>query len=278
MTSDKTPATDGTVQGQEKQIDPADTLTDKDTAAQVDAQAGGDADDGLKCPTCGDWCESLPEGQPRPTPEQLLNCCWVLPDGTQPKVHGALPWGNFCSAELRLKTGLIDSAMSNGRSSRITPKDVIRVDLERAILRLAHRHPLVSTDLVLLLLDRLEDIEFHITRPQDKAPDPCSQQNRVQLCLLLQGPPGVVETLKVRHRPEMLALLKALTTIGNSNRRLLDQAWIHSDDPSRPSEGSWDGSGIYPLQSVLVCELCSDHSWEIPWPPEDTTSSKGGQG
>ena len=260
MSQDKTPATVSAAQGQETQIDPANTLTDKDgqtTSAQVEQQ-DGDADEGPRtCPICGGWCQRLPEGQPRPTPEQLFQSCWVDAGG----------WEVYCSDHLRLEAALARSAMRPEKDLP-RPYELLQVDVVRPLLHLACRHPLVSDQLTLLLVDWLRSVEVYPNYCEDR-----DLRTQVTVGLRFHGN-GVPEAIRQRHHAEMLALLKALLPRLSSGC-LYAEKWTPDAVGCGGEWGSLN-SVARRVTGVVLDSGVSDDAWVIPWPPEDP--EQGGQG
>jgi hypothetical protein len=87
----------------------------------------------------------------------------------------------------------------------------------------------------------------------------------------------VVQALKARHRAEMLALLEALAPCGK-DQVVCEQSWYPTVQSEKGEKGRWEVGEFYELRYFVVQELGSGDPWEIPWPPEDTTSANGGQG
>ena len=263
MSQDKTPATVSAAQGQENQeIDPANTLTDKDTTAQVDA-------DLEYCPRCGSPCQRLPEGQLQPTQEERLHGCWLRADGTQPEHN----WGAYCTLEVRVGASLIDRAIGLGldesvRGHRpITPERLCSPDLVAPFLRFAHRHPAVSDKLTLLLLDRLRGISVSVRRKPGghawQKPDCWITQQYCDLEFHLVGP-CTVQTIRQRHNDELMELL---------------EAWLVPGPFALCWRGHWSWEIGHDIGLVLLTEAVAGYrGWSFSWPPEDTTSAKGGQG
>lgn len=155
----------------------------------------------LDCPWCGNPAKRLPAGQHHAEPFQLFESCWA---GPQVDLLN-------CGLESRLRAGLLGSLLDDPLGlPEIEPSDALlsRLGDQRLLfIRASKRHPLISDEFTLLLLDRLESIEVEPWRHNPGRPIPRARMDFV-VRLSFDGI-GTREALLTRYRAELRALLAA---------------------------------------------------------------------
>jgi hypothetical protein len=168
---------------------------------------------GLFCPYCGSRAQSL-DGSGRATPAQLLRSCWVGDRDTRVN----------CGMEYQLRAGLLSHLKPDPDddlpSADLLPPALHTRHLALSFLRAARRHPMVSADAVLLLLDRLHEVEIRTAKPRYVTP-------AHRICTLTLGLSGLgsARTLLERHKAELQALLADLFVDG----KVWPRAWCDRD-------------------------------------------------
>jgi len=206
----------------------------------------------LDCPRCGGIAERLPAGQDRPTVRESYEYCWALADGSQPGEPGPYGRGQLCNRERRIEAGLLTRLLecTPAGCEALTP-EVAASDgqggITLAFLRYAQQHPLVSTELVLLLVDRLTGIQVRpVGKPKDN-----DAAGLAYMTLWLQGR-GAASTIATRHRAELQALL---TDLFDSRNALPRTQWV---------EGHWED-----FTGPEIFQICLDESGGrtvLAWP------------
>lgn len=179
----------------------------------------------LICQHCGERARRLPSGVTSATNRQLYEACWV-PTRDTAAGPGDGHHHPLCGHQARLDVGLLaqvtwgcDDASDAFPDDiavlpdpRLVGSDCLHYRTLIAFLRYAQQHPMVSTDLLVLLLARLEGIAV---RP-DGFPAAGSEGQSVGTLVIGLGGIGGRSTLLLRHKDELNLLIADL--LGEASR------------------------------------------------------------
>jgi hypothetical protein len=207
-------------------------------------------DDDLNCPRCGCFAQHLPGGQVTPTLSQSYESCWLPSDGSRPREspHGD---GRLCSRERFLQAGLLQQLLSAlDERSELTPELLAHnASTAFTFLRVAGQHPLVSPELALLLVGRLERVWIRALGDR-----PTNGVYGAAIKLSLRGYGGA-RAIATRHQAELQALIADV---------LDEDGELFS--VSIPDSCNWDAGRLYRVDRICLEDYATGLHLLLTWP------------